>query len=176
MKVAYVINKKIVSIAVSAVKPEGKDWVVLADDFKGRVGDTVSSDGTVVYAADDITADDAIKSVQEAEQSFVAAEELYRKATERFSLAEDAMRAAVRQAADATNERNAAYAAFVEAERRFKSGSQTILEKKEVAKRVVDRAVERAGEEAALKAKEEAKKKARKELESPNKKEVKEKG
>jgi hypothetical protein len=165
MKVAFVKNKKILSIASTAVKPEGNDWIVLADDFKGKVGDGVSSNGAVVYAADGLSANEALKIVQDAQQELADAEKLYRKANEDYDTAEKAAKVAVLQATDATNARNAAYASLVEAERKWKKLSREILDKKEQAKRIVDAEVERAGEEAAKKAKEEAKKTAKKNIE-----------
>jgi hypothetical protein len=165
MKVAFVKDKKILSIASTAVKPEGKEWIVLSDDFKGKVGDSVSANGAVVYAADGLTADAALKIVRDAERELAEAEKHYRSATEHYDMAEKTAKVAVVQATDATNARNAAYASLGEAERQWKTLTRDILEKKEQAKRVIDAEVERAGEEAARRAKEDAKKKAKSAIE-----------
>jgi colicin import membrane protein len=165
MKTAFVQNGKILSISSSAAKPSGEGWIVLSDDFKGKIGDTVSAAGAVVYETDGVTPEDAIKAVRNAEKELAKAESARAKAKENFEAAEKSAKVAVQQATDATNARNAAYASLIEAEKKWKDFSHAILEKKDAAKRVVDKAIERAGDEAAKKAKEDAEEKARAEIE-----------
>jgi hypothetical protein len=169
MKVAYIQDGKILSISNSAVKPSGEGWIVLSDSFTGKIGDTVSANGSVIYEADTITAEAAIKAVEEAEKNLALADTAFTEAKKNYELAKKAADVAVRQATDATNASNAAYASLIETEKKWKDLTHSSLVKKDIAKRVVDKAVERAGEEAAEKAKKDAKEKARAKIEKGSK-------
>ncbi|MDR2193861.1 MAG: hypothetical protein LBP19_05260 [Treponema sp.] len=169
MRVAYVKKGKILSISSSAAKPSGEGWIVLSDDFNGKIGDTVSANGSVLYESDTMTTEAAIKAVENAEKELAQADTTFTTAKKDYELAKKAADVAVQQATDATNASNAAYAALIEAEKRWKDLTHTTLVRKDTAKRVVDKAIERAGEEAAKKAKKDAEKKARAEIEKGSK-------